>query len=43
MQKFVNENNLELLQAFANTLKDQKTGKDFEDFTNDFLEKKKQS
>ncbi len=43
VQKFVNENNLELLQAFANTLKDQKTGKDFEDFTNDFLEKKKQS
>ncbi|EIE3726513.1 glutamate--tRNA ligase [Campylobacter jejuni] len=40
VQKFVNENNLELLQAFANTLKDQKTGKDFEDFTNDFLEKK---
>ncbi|HEC1889101.1 TPA: glutamate--tRNA ligase [Campylobacter jejuni] len=40
VQKFVNENNLELLQAFANTLKDQKTGKDFEDFTNDFLNKK---
>ncbi|ELC8653738.1 glutamate--tRNA ligase [Campylobacter jejuni] len=40
VQKFVNKNNLELLQAFANTLKDQKTGKDFEDFTNDFLEKK---
>ncbi|EAH4946141.1 glutamate--tRNA ligase [Campylobacter jejuni] len=40
VQKFINENNLELLQAFANTLKDQKTGKDFEDFTNDFLEKK---
>ena len=40
VQKFVNENNLELLQAFANTLKDQKIGKDFEDFTNDFLEKK---
>ncbi|WP_144674409.1 glutamate--tRNA ligase [Campylobacter jejuni] len=40
VQKFVNENNLELLQAFANTLKDQKTSKDFEDFTNDFLEKK---
>ncbi|HAA1522797.1 glutamate--tRNA ligase [Campylobacter sp. BCW_6876] len=40
VQKFVNENNLELLQAFANTLKDQKTGKDFEDFTNDFLERK---
>lgn len=40
VQKFVNENNLELLQAFANTLKDPKTGKDFEDFTNDFLEKK---
>lgn len=43
VQKFINKNNLELLQAFANTLKDQKTGKDFEDFTNDFLEKKKQS
>ncbi|EGT6127044.1 glutamate--tRNA ligase [Campylobacter coli] len=40
VQKFINKNNLELLQAFANTLKDQKTGKDFEDFTNDFLEKK---
>ncbi|WHN17941.1 glutamate--tRNA ligase [Campylobacter jejuni] len=40
VKKFVNENNLELLQVFANTLKDQKTGKDFEDFTNDFLEKK---
>lgn len=40
VQKFVNENNLELLQAFASALKDQKTSKDFEDFTNDFLEKK---
>lgn len=40
VQKFINENSLELLQAFASAFKEQKTSKDFEDFTNDFLEKK---
>lgn len=40
VQKFISENNLELLQAFASAFKEQKTSKDFEDFTNDFLEKK---
>lgn len=39
VQKFINENNLKLLSIFAHELQDQKTSKEFEDFTNHFLEK----
>lgn len=39
MQKFINENNLLLLQNYSNELNNQKVAKDFEDFTNEFLQK----
>ncbi|MBM0636597.1 glutamate--tRNA ligase [Campylobacter sp. VicNov18] len=40
VKKFINEDNLELLCVFANTLENQKTSKDFEEFTNEFLDKR---
>lgn len=39
MQKFVNEKSLLLLQNYSNELNNQSNAKDFEDFTNEFLQK----
>ena len=39
VKKFVNDENLIFLEKFANALKAQSNAKEFEDFTNEFLEK----
>lgn len=39
INKFINENNLLLLQNYANELNEEKSAKDFEEFTNEFLQK----
>ncbi|HEC1876400.1 TPA: glutamate--tRNA ligase [Campylobacter coli] len=39
INKFINENNLLLLQNYANELNEEKSAKDFEEFTNKFLQK----
>lgn len=39
INKFINESNLLLLQNYANELNEEKSAKDFEEFTNEFLQK----
>ncbi|EFP5418085.1 glutamate--tRNA ligase [Campylobacter coli] len=39
INKFINKNNLLLLQNYANELNEEKSAKDFEEFTNEFLQK----
>ncbi|QWU80548.1 glutamyl-tRNA synthetase [Campylobacter novaezeelandiae] len=39
VQKFITEKNLEFLAKFCEELKDQNNAKDFEEFTNEFLQK----
>ncbi|TEY02738.1 glutamate--tRNA ligase [Campylobacter sp. US33a] len=39
IEKFVNDNNLSLLEKYASELNSQVIAKDFEDFTNEFLQK----
>lgn len=39
IEKFINDENLKYLNLYANELNTQKTSKEFEDFTNNFLEK----
>ncbi len=39
IEKFINDENLSFLKAYANELETQSSAKEFEDFTNEFLEK----